>query len=336
MRMSEQDRDRQWARAMNQYSDFVAEFGQSYAQLLQQGWTYWQRMTEGAANTPGRQTAPADYGRVSRYPVAIDEPVVPIHYIDSIPLASRRAVLSTGDEVVVPFRFWRTQALRLAGRANLSRITEILKPHGESPVADANGDAQIHIFAPNYAGTSLGPIPAVFASIVVHDSHFCGTQYRADGGCLDGEFFWVYRTSNALNNRFKREIWGIHSEMAGVAFDYIGSAKGVALLESGQNALRLVWQNGSGWQDQVELPGEQRFTSVTPLPLRTHYLTRYRGSALRAGPARQEEALFVAGVDECWWNPATSFGRQLQDVEFEPVSWTFFTDYAGVVEIPSP
>ena len=63
--------------------------------------------------------------------------------------------------------------------------------HDETPIADPNtGKAIVHIYAPNYGGTSVCPMPAVFASVQVHDSHYCGFEYHADGGCLDGEFFW--------------------------------------------------------------------------------------------------------------------------------------------------
>lgn len=325
---------------MAQYARALSDVGAMYSNWYGQALSLLEPAAGGARSTPatsdhtntGRGPGALRDTR-ARYPVVIDKPVVPDAYIDAIPVHPDPVTLSSGDRVVVPFRFWRTQALLLTGSIDLDYASALLARHDERPIPNVQRRATVHIYAPNYAGTSVGPIPAVFASIVVANNQFCGHGYREDGGCLDGEFFWQYRTSSHINHLFKREVWGIQSELAAINFDYLSPVKAVQLQEDGRISLTALWGGASRYRNYRPTPGELRFVSVTPYPKRTHYLTRFRGQQLDTGPS---EAPFDPTTDHLYLGEDTSFGSALVAANFRPESWIYYGDYGGVVDLPPP
>jgi hypothetical protein len=102
----------------------------------------------------------------------------------------------------------------------------------------------------------------------------------------------------------------------------------------------MRWANAEKHRDVVAMSREILFTSITPKPRQTYYLTRFKGDFLSPGKDRQGRPRmdfpFNAKTDEVYLNPRSTFGKSLIDVGFEPLYWNFYPDYAGVVEVAPP
>ena len=77
---------------------------------------------------------------------------------------ARRIELPTSRAAVpVPLLFWEVQALCLSGTADVGATEgESLRNSDVRAATNADGRAMIDIWAPNYGGTSVGPLKAVY------------------------------------------------------------------------------------------------------------------------------------------------------------------------------
>src|SRR5262249_42647771 len=104
---------------------------------------------------------------------------------------------------------------------------------------DPGGKALVAIWAPDYAGTTVGPIRCVFASVRVEAHPDCHHSFNRVQKSVDHIWWWWYYGNSPVNHEFKRDVWGIPNALAQVETTYDTSAKGVRLLENGRLGLRL-------------------------------------------------------------------------------------------------
>ena len=71
-----------------------------------------------AASHSANRSTTAQRQQPAGYPVVTDQRVITNPYVEQFALHPTPVRLSSGEEVVVPFRFWRTQALLLTGSAD--------------------------------------------------------------------------------------------------------------------------------------------------------------------------------------------------------------------------
>lgn len=90
----------------------------------------------------------------------IDKPVITNPYVEQFALHPTPVRLSSGEELVVPFRFWRTRALLLTGSADYQYMRQQLARHDETPIVDPNtGKALVHICWPHFCGICIRASP---------------------------------------------------------------------------------------------------------------------------------------------------------------------------------
>jgi hypothetical protein len=149
--------------------------------------------------------------------------------------ARGRAPLTSRAVVPIPMFFWDARALVLHGTADADSVDGLL-PAGLSAQRNPKGRVAIDIWAPDYGGTTVGPIKAVFASIAVEPRRSCSRRHRA----LGHAWWWWYYGNSVVNHAFKREVWGVPNvELGVIETSYEGAVKTVRLLENGHVALRL-------------------------------------------------------------------------------------------------
>ena len=158
----------------------------------------------------------------------------------------RQVTLKSGASAGVPLLFWESRALKLLGTGDGDAIDSILAAQSLRSVrVDASGAvetpggsyAQVNIWAPDYAGTTVGPIKAVFASIWVEPRATCPTRHRDPK--LPHFWWWWYYGNSVVNSEFKRDVWGIPNELGMLEMTYQTPMKAVRLLHEGRMALRL-------------------------------------------------------------------------------------------------
>ena len=159
---------------------------------------------------------------------------------DAVPVT-----LKSGAIVSVPLVMWDTQALVLYGTADADAVDRVLRHHGLRAVrveaahllreAPRSSRVAVQLWAPDYGGTSVGPIKAVFASIPVKPRQTCSIEHRS----LVHVWWWWYYGNSVVNQEFKRDVWGVPNDLSIVETSYRNDAKSVRLLEKGGIALRL-------------------------------------------------------------------------------------------------
>jgi Flavin containing amine oxidoreductase len=146
-----------------------------------------------------------------------------------------RVTLKPGAVVPIPMFFWDARALVLHGTADPDAVDAFL-PSGLHAARDKEGKAAVDIWAPDYGGTTVGPIKVMFASIQVAPRITCPKSHKS----LSHAWWWWYYGNSPINQQFKREVWGIGGSQLGVVeTSYAERVKTARLLEDGQTAVRL-------------------------------------------------------------------------------------------------
>jgi hypothetical protein len=160
--------------------------------------------------------------------------------------------LRSGASVAVPMFYWEARALVLNGVADADAVGGLpsfrdrglrvahVDPETLNP-SPGSGRAVVAIWAPDYGGTTVGPIKAVFASVAVEKRATCPESHQG----LGHVWWWWYYGNSPVNQEFKRDVWGIiPNELAQIETTYDRALKGVRLLEHGRVALRLRLDTG--------------------------------------------------------------------------------------------
>jgi hypothetical protein len=276
--------------------------------------------------------------------------------------------LGSGAAVPVPFLFWNAHCLILNGiadadaveglllrrygmRARLVNPDNLLEPKPES------GKAFVQLWAPDYQGTALGPLKAVFASVAVEPRRGCPADHRD----LSHSWWWWYYGGSVVNQEFKETVWEMPARLGALEIAYQSDVKGVRLLENGTVALRLRCElksasrwlilHGEGGEDTGRESGyEERLRRYTEklagrkgLPARFVTVSRrchddgenevdLVGAKL-VGDRADGLMSFRGRGNDFYLGRDTTVREKLEAVGFEPVAWDFLADYSGAVKI---
>jgi hypothetical protein len=277
--------------------------------------------------------------------------------------------LGSGAVVPVPMLFWNACALVLHGVADPDAVDGLLlgryglrarlvNPDNLLEPKSAGGKAWVQIWGPDYQGTTMGPIKAVFASVAVEPRRRCPVEHQG----LIHSWWWWYYGNSVVNHEFKRDVWGVPSQLGVLETAYHTDAKGVRLLEDGQVALRLGCDL-AGLRRWLIVNGEGAETPGTGEAGHEQRLRRY---CEKLAGSRGKPASFVTVARRChddgenevdlvgakligdrpdgtipfrgkgndfYAARDTTVRYKLEAVGFEPVAWDFYTDYSGVVKI---
>jgi len=266
-----------------------------------------------------------------------------------------RVTLKSGAVVPIPMFYWAAQALVLNGSADADGVDGQLLPSGVHAVRRPDdGRALVTIWAPDYGGTTVGPIKVVFGSIQVAARRTCPPNHQA----LPHFWWWWYYGNSIVNQQFKREVWGIlNNDLSIVETLYQGETKTARVLEKGQVAIRLKlapreavrWQIVSSemknefYDDESEVDAELVRLSEALVRDPRHGAAPFSfvtvsGRTNDDGEnevellgAKFENYRFEEGQDECFLRDGTAVQKLLSSVNFTPESWDFYSSYNGVV-----
>jgi hypothetical protein len=285
----------------------------------------------------------------------------------------RRITLKSGASVPVPLLFWEARALTLSGSGDPDAADAILTGQGLRAARDTDGTAQVTIWAPDYAGTAVGPIRAVFATIQVEPRGDCPRRHRG----LAHYWWWWYYGNTPVNHEFKRDVWGIPNELGAIEQTYESDLKGVRLLHEGRVALRLelsltragrprwfvggakfddlddldrapsrlkalsdgakeYWAKLDDWRQAGRKAGDRPREDPDTAPYRFVSVARRSGDN---GENGVELFSVLTQIDHDRrthvYRPGkeTPVGKALELIGFEPRTWRYYASYNGVVEI---
>ncbi len=274
---------------------------------------------------------------LSTYP-GLNDPLVPVDAGGDVlarnPVKGQvmlKADWCAGTVVVpTPLRLWNARALILNGFANPEAMAKVLAPRqlqrvNKNFAPDEHGRAWVQLYGSDYGGTTLGPFKTVFTLTQVK---------RAKGPDVPYFMWWKYWGTSLVNKAFKEQIWGIRpNHMAVIDTAYAGKRKGVRLMERGKEALRMVW-NSARFLDVVEAPQHSVFRTVAPRP-NDDGENEVEMDAVVLKPSDSNVAFFPFDKgkgDELTTDLKSEIGRDLDEIEFEPVAWQCMLNYGGVVK----
>jgi hypothetical protein len=236
---------------------------------------------------------------------------------------------ASGVTISVPLLFWEVQALCLDGTADAGAVDVVLQKHGLQAleVNPANPDepqpqsgrAHVQIWAPDYGGTTVGPIKALYGAIYVAPRRHCRHEHPDAASHL---FWWWYYSNSSTNHEFKRDVWGIPNQLAAIETAYLTHTKEVRLLEDGRPALRL----------RLDTAAAQRIDGVETLAFQT---VAQRAHDDGENPVELQDygPIYVSPDYDFYLGKNTEVERQLDDVDFTPLTARFHGGYNGVVKM---
>jgi NAD(P)-binding Rossmann-like domain/Flavin containing amine oxidoreductase len=259
------------------------------------------------------------------------------------PYATKPVTLKSGAVVSIPLLFWETQTLCIQGLADAESVDLLLREQGlrarrvdpDNPAVESHesGQANVHVWATSYGGTSLGPVRSVHGMVAVHPRREC-KQVEKDAKPDHWWWWWSYGDS-ILNQEFYRDVLGVRNEFAAIEMSYLTDKKVVRLLEDGGTALRI--------RASVPLPNDKRprpaavNAAQPPADARVRLVARRPhddgenwatiklGEPLGAGPIRGDDIFYV--------RKDSAIDRDLRGVGFRPRHWFFYGAHNGMVEI---
>jgi hypothetical protein len=287
-----------------------------------------------------RRHSPEDHGgermtdALSTFP-GFSNPIRAPHtaWLDSYQSEGTTIILKSGARVPIPLLFWETRALCVDALVDADAADVVLAPFGRRVVhvnptnineaQPGSGVGRAQIWAPQYGGTCVGPVEAVYGVIYVAPLRTCKAT---DDRELPHLWWWWYYGIAPLNDEFKRDVWGVPSQLAALETSYGSKTKEVRLLENGRTALRLRFDTTAG-EGRAMLPPQIQFRTVARRAGddgENLVVLRDYGPVLEGAPG---PAL------EVHRGPDTAVGRNLAAVDFREVGVLFFEGYDGVVKI---
>ena len=271
---------------------------------------------------------------LSTYP-GFSNPIRADHtaWLDAYRSEGTTIVLKSGARVPIPLLFWQTRALCVDGLIDADAADVVLAPFGRraAHVNPANiketqpgsGLAHAQIWAPQYGGTGVGPVEAVYGVIYVQPLRTCKVSDDRD---LQHLWWWWYYGIAPLNHEFKGHVWGVPSQLAALETSYGETTKEVRLLENGRTALRLRFDTAAV-APLRDVPAQVQFMTVARRATddgENLVVLRDYGPVLWAAAGPRLEVHRA---------PHTAVSRDLAAVDFKEVGALFFDGYDGVVKI---
>lgn len=271
---------------------------------------------------------------------------------------SKPVTLKSGAISSLPFLFWETQAVCIQGLADAESLDLLLRDQGlrarhvkeDNPNAEepGSGQASVRIWAVNHGGTSVGPIRTVHALVHVQPRRECKQNEKIDRYGIgrhmprnkksdrsgsedkpaDHWWWWWYYGDSIVNQEFKRDVLGVPNELAMIEMTYLRPTKIIRLLENGGTALRITCPIDPKSKRSGASPEAVRLRTVAR---RSHddgenWVSVYRGPSVSGTiPAGDETILYL--------RKDSTVQRQLRQAGFRPLSWSFYEECHGAIEI---
>jgi len=261
-------------------------------------------------------------------------------WLDQYQSEGTTIALKSGARVPIPLLFWETRALCVRGLVDADAADVLLASYGRRSLhvnpskvikpQPGSGRALAEIWAPQYGGTGVGPVQSVYAVIYVAPLRTCKVEHDRT---LPHLWWWWYYGNAPLNHEFKRDVWGIPSELAPVETSYLDPVKEVRLLENGRTALRLCFD--------VSAVKKKSPATGKPEPLPAPVL--FRAVARRTQddgenlvevrdyrhPVTDEDGSRL----EIHRGRGTAVDGKLADLDFKQAQCVYYDGYDGVVKI---
>jgi hypothetical protein len=247
--------------------------------------------------------------------------------------------LKSGAVVSVPVLFWETQAVCVHGLADTESVDLLLRDRGlharhvdpDDPTHEKSGSgvARVRIWAPNYGGTTVGPIRTTYALIQVQPRPECRRHEK--GPLPDHWAWWWYYGDSVVNAEFKSDVWGVPNELAAIDLSYLSPTKIVRVLENGATALRIRCAVTSATTPGQPAPGraDSEFKLIAQRPHddgENWARVRLGGNVATGDIGAGDETTFYVRRD-------STIDRHLRGVGFRAKKWTFFEEYHGIIEL---
>jgi uncharacterized protein with NAD-binding domain and iron-sulfur cluster len=285
---------------------------------------------------------------------------------------TKPVTLKSGAIASVPFYFWETQSVCLQGVADAESVDLLLRDQGlrathvdpAAPLVEkpGSGVARVRIWATSYGGTTVGPIRTVYSLVHVRPRRECRKNEKDEKP--DHWWWWWYFGDSAVNQEFKRDVWGVANELAPVEMSFLTGTKIVRVLENGGTALRITCPVTPTPPAAVAAPAyrgpQATFTGVpasvpttqvggvlpvpagaaAPVPdLRFRLVARRShddgenwvnvklgGPVQRGDIPKDDDRILYVRKD-------STIDRHLRGAGFRARTWSFYEEYHGVIEM---
>lgn len=249
---------------------------------------------------------------------------------------------ASGARVGLPLLIWEVRALCIDGSADAGAVEGLLlrdqglratekNPANLTETARGSGRAHVQIWAPDYGGTTVGPIKAVYASVFVEPRPRCKRRHPNEATHM---WWWWYYGNSVINQEFKQDVWGIPNALASVEILYDGPVKQVRLLEEGRPALGMRLDTAAIKETNKPARHHKPVKRENPPPIIFRTVARRTIDDGENGVEIHEQKpvygrAFAEG--DLYRGHGTAVDRELESVDFRPLFTTFYSGYNGVV-----